>query len=109
MLPDGHAAEMGAIGVGIPDALDDRKSPILEQFGGRFQGRMQPNGIRQFQDILLGNTELATALRIVFVSERNHCVEAIISAIELDDDENPIVLFAFSGLKRVRKNCGNPG
>ena len=70
---------------------------------------MQANGIGQFQDILLWNTEFAAVLRIVFVSERNDRVEAIISAIELDDDENPIVLFAFSGLKRVRKNCGNPG
>jgi hypothetical protein len=87
-LPDVHRAEVGAIRVGVADALEDGQLAIFEEVLHRGEVGMKANMVGDFQDGLGVNAE-GGALAVVGVVGVGHDgVQAVIAAGELDDDED---------------------
>src|SRR5262245_11948431 len=103
MMPDGHALEVRAIGVGITGALNDSEPSILEQIGRGLHVGVKTDGVVYLVDFVGLHAQLATDAGVVFVGVGNDRVQAIVAAIELNDNELAAVGFGVSGERRTRK------
>lgn len=90
-VPDVHADEVAAVGVGIADAVNDGHASVVEELLESFGGGVKTEGIVEFEDVLPGDRELAAVSVVGVHLVGNYGVQAVISAGELDDDENALV------------------
>ena len=96
-LPDFHGAEVGAVGVGIADALDDgHLSGVVEVFEGGEVGVEGDGGCAEGEQVG-AEADGGAGAAIVIVVERGDGGEAVVAAGELDDDEGLFAL-AHGGL-----------
>src|SRR5205823_6160156 len=87
-LPDGHALEMGAVGVGIADTLDDRQAAGLEQPGGISHRGVEADMVVDLEKLIGRQAKRFAMAGITLVRERDDSVDAVVAAVELDDNEH---------------------
>ena len=90
-VPDVHAAEVGAVGRRIADAVDDGDlAGIIEIFDFR-DGWIEAEMVVDGQHPVGGDADGGTAIVVTAVSIGNDGVEVVVAAGELDDDEDRIL------------------
>src|SRR5688572_8749577 len=103
MMPNGHALEVRAVGVGIADALDNGQSPVLNEVGGRFHSGMQADRVVELRNFIGFDSQLAAEAGVVLVGKWNDSVQAIVSTVELDHDQDSVVRLGGGREARSRK------
>src|SRR5881398_1674771 len=87
-MPGRHAAEVGPTRVRIANALDDRELPRVQKSAEAAQRRVQTKLIVNANQAILGKRQAVSISRITFVAERDDGVDAVIAAVELNDDKD---------------------
>ena len=98
---------MRTVRVGIPDSLDDGQPSRLEQVCRRFHLRMQTDSAVELEHVLRLDQQLFAMFGVQFVGERHDHIEAVVSAVELDHDENAIVGPGIGRRGRSREKRGD--
>ena len=58
---------------------------------------------------LLGQAERLAVLRVPLVLERDDRIDAVVAAVELDDDQDAAVFLRAGGARRARQEAGQRG
>ncbi len=98
-VPDLDRAEMREVGRGIADALQHGKLAGLPQRKQRRERRMEPDPVRQLHDRLASDGKLRAQRVVRGIGVRHQRVEAVVAALQLDEDEQPPVV----GARRRRR------
>ena len=109
-LPDRHALEVRPVRVGIAHALHDRQPLLARAAWKSFERRMQTDVVVDFLDVRRRDLDRRPLLSIFVVAIGDDGVQAVVAAVELDDDEDAAASTAvcFSSLSaaadRARKS-----
>jgi hypothetical protein len=87
-VPDGHRLEVRPVRVRITDALHDRQLPLLQELLQAGQGGMQPHAVVDPADLVLRYLQVRAVLAVVIVAVGHDGVQAVVAAVELQDDEH---------------------
>ncbi len=82
---------MRLVGVGVADALHDAQGIVLQQFGQSCHLGMQAQLVVDFLDLGCAQLQRRSQLGVFRIFERYNCVEAIVAAVQLDDDEDGVL------------------
>ncbi len=101
-VPDVHGLEVRAVGVGVPDALDNGAQPVVVQLLDARQRPVQGDALRalgadarQLEQLVLAPEADARAdAVVVVVAEGDDGVEPVVAARELDDDQDVVLVDA---------------
>ena len=104
-LPDRHAHVVRAIGIRIADALHDGEPSVFEQIGRRSQSRMQADSIVHHDQSVRAKSQLVAMLRVAFIGERYDCVDTVVTATELNHDQNAAVVVGLRRADRAAEEC----
>ncbi len=102
-LPDVHALEMRAVGVGIPDSLDDREPPGFEQVGRRPHRRVQAEAVADLEELFHREPQHAAMLPVSLVAEGHDGVDPVVAPIELQHHQHAAVALRPAGPGRARQ------
>src|SRR5579871_147595 len=108
-LPDGYALEVRAIGIWVAHALDNGQAMALQQLACIAQRRMQADGVVDLDQAGQWQAQHAAVPGIALVGERDHRVDAVVAAIELDHDQDPAVFLRFGRRAVWARNLGTVG
>ena len=99
-VPDVHGAEMRAVRVRVADALDDRqRAAVVELLQARHAG-VERQTIVKAQRGLGVHRQIAAGVVVGAVAVRNHRVEPIVAAAELEHDQRSPVRARGRGRRR---------
>lgn len=79
---------MGAVGIGVADAVEDRNESFVVQATQGFKGRVEPLVRVYFQYLFRGDSEGRPEFIVQVVSIRHDGIQAVIAPGELDDDQD---------------------
>ena len=97
---------MRLIGIWIADALHDAQRLILQQLGQTVQRRMQADLIVDLPELIGGQLERRPELGILRIGKWHDGVQAVVSAGELDHDQDRVLGTLLVGERRCQ---GRPG
>ena len=83
-VPDRHAGELTAVGVGVTDVLHPGQLPVIPQFHQGFQAGVHPQVGRQRQHLFFRNGDPGPGRVVSAVAVRHQCVQAVVAAGELN-------------------------
>ena len=86
-VPDLDRTKMRQVGIRIADAFDDGHLLSLPQGQQRREGRMQAGALRQLHHLVAFDADTRPQCRICRVGKRHHGIEAVIRALEFDQDQ----------------------
>src|SRR5262245_49760841 len=87
-LPDRHAHVVRSVRVRIPHSLHDRQAATLQQSGRLAQRWVQTHRVVDLDQLVGSDAELATAAGITLIAIRHDGIDAVVAAIELNDDQH---------------------
>ena len=97
---------MRAIRVRITDAGHDRQPARIQQLARVAHRRVQADLAVDLDQSLFRQPDRLAITRVTIVLERDDGIDAVVAAVELDDDQNTIVL---SWLDRSGRACEEAG
>src|SRR5215471_16382724 len=86
-LPDFRRAKMGAVGVRVTDTLNNRELTGVVKRLETGKPWMQANLVSELQYLSGGNVDSRSSLVIEVIPVRHHCVQTVIAAGHLEDNE----------------------
>ena len=89
-VPDVHAAEVGTVGRGIADAVDDRHLAGVVQLLEFGQGRVEAVVVINGQYLVGGDAHGGPVVVVASVAVGYDGVQVVVAAGELDDDEDGV-------------------
>ena len=108
-LPDRHVAEVRAARVRIPDARNDRRPARFEQLPCVAHRRVQTYLAADFDQPPLGQPDRHVVPGIAVVLVRDDRVDAVVVAVELQDDQDAAVFLGAGGVRRRARKPGSVG
>lgn len=98
-VPDVHGLEVGAVGVGVADALDDGGLAVVEELFERAHLGVEADavgvGAGELEGFVLADADAGAGLVVLGHAVGDDGVEPVVAAGELDDDED--VVFGHAG------------
>ena len=86
-VPDVHRAEVGAVGYGVADAVDDGDLAVVVQVLDRAHRGVEAVLVVQRNYVFLLNADVGPVVDVLRVGVRDNAVEIVVAARELDYDE----------------------
>src|SRR6185369_7127912 len=80
-LPDRHAAEVGALRIGVADAGDDREMSLAEQLVEGPQRRVETDAVVELDEVLCLELESRAELDVLWIGMRHDRVERVVAAV----------------------------
>ena len=90
-LPGRERLEVRAAGVGITHPLHDRKPARVQQRSGAGHRRVEPHSVANPDERRLGQPQRLAMPGVAVIPEWYDGVDPVVPAVELDDDEHPVV------------------
>ena len=106
-MPDGHASEVGAVGIGIADTRHNGEAPGLEHPASTLHRGMKANPLGDGDEPFHRQCQRFAISGVSFILERDDRVDSVIAAVELNHDEHPAVFLRRGGTSRPREEAGN--
>ncbi len=88
-LPDGHALEVRPGRVGVAHARDDRQPARLQELAGVRHRRVEPDPVAHLDQLIGADPERLAMFGVTFIPERDHGVDPVVAAVELDRRPGP--------------------
>lgn len=86
-MPDFHGPKMGAIGVGITDALDNGQVALIQELVETAQGGVEGQVLIDFQQVLIGQGQAGSGASVMVIGPGDQGIEAIVAASQLEDHQ----------------------
>ncbi len=98
---------MRLVGIRIADALHDREPPIVKQVGRVAHRGIETDRVAKPPHTVFGHGELGSHAIVGLVGIGDDHVEPIVTAGELNHDENPVVGQRTRTAGRLREKAGH--
>jgi hypothetical protein len=90
-LPGRRALEVRSARVRMADALRDDQLPRLQQVAEAPERRVQADTVVDLDQLVPGQPKGLAMLGVALVGEGDDRVDAVVAAVQFQDDEDPIV------------------
>src|SRR6187402_1948754 len=102
-VPDFHRSKMRAVVPGITDALHDCELAVAPDRQQRLHGRMKAGALVQLQNKIPTDTDARTQGQIIRISEWNDGIQAVVAAVQLDQNQYLAVMFKMRLLSQGKR------